>query len=276
MQRFFQLLPLLLLILAQFSYCLPGDNEFWKALADLTKPVNSEAASNFLKTGRLPSEAGSSLSATGQRVSAADQQVSAAVQQAQLDRQPQIVNSQPFANSVRTSTLKLDVPPLRPEDRLEILKQIGDAFGGDRKTGLHPYAGDGELLSIDLIQEAFGTRTTHIGHFEDDIFVVPSKKTKDVPKASMKDGRMELTGPRERHLYVWKRIEPSGERGSIFQLVGAVETDISTGSALSRLRSYSVGRSWGSRGVDTVYDSTLLLAKKTEEQLVRAGKRPPS
>ncbi|CBQ71028.1 conserved hypothetical Ustilaginaceae-specific protein [Sporisorium reilianum SRZ2] len=292
MRRISHLLSLLLLILVQFSFCQMED-DFGKALEKFLEEGEGEGEgiSQFLKNGHLPSEdvppiqpvagevrhpdaqpanTGSwhsdQLHVTRKRMRGdhelvSGSQVSATEQLASRQRQRLIDGGQPRARSPQALPLTPSLPPLTEQERLSILDAVGKAHRGNARSGAlfisHP-AGAGQELTPDLIKEALGDSRTLLRNFEGDIYLVPSKRTSAVPQASIEQGGMMLTGPREKHVYVWKRIQPSDKPGSILQLVGALQMEKPLERALGSLPTYSTGRIWEAIGRDSIYDETLL------------------
>ncbi|SJX66054.1 uncharacterized protein SRS1_13495 [Sporisorium reilianum f. sp. reilianum] len=291
MRRISHLLSLLLLILVQFSFCQMED-DFVKALEKFLEEGEGEGEgegiSQFLKNGHLPSEdvppiqpvAGEvrhpdvqpantgpwhsdQLYVTRKRMRGdhelvSGSQVSATEQLASRQRQRLIDGGQPRARSPQALPLTPSLPPLTEQERFSILDAVGNARSGALFIS-HPYTGAGQELTPDLITEALGDSRTLLRNFKGDIYLVPSKRTSAVPQASIDQGGMMLKGPREKHVYVWKRIQPSDNPGSIFQLVGALQMEKPLERARRSLPTYSTGRIWEVIGRDSIYDKTLFL-----------------
>lgn len=290
MQRIFLLLPLL--ILGHISFCQCGEN-FWKEISELAEEgQDDQAISLFSPTDQLRSETvphappvtdGAHPSTSLKRIS--DPQLAhqlevapkrlrsdhdlqsssghSSHQQPHLpNRRPRIDTEQPTASLPRTLPHAPIIPPLTQQERLDILKPIGDKFGSYTVEGLpsllHPYAGTGEKLPLSLIKEAFGRQVTQLRRWNDEIFLVPGRKTQGRPNASFVDGGMELKRPTSKHLYVWKRLQPPDGQGSIFQFIGVVETGRDT-HGIYRLQGYTIGRVIEPIGSDAFHDTTLLL-----------------
>lgn len=59
-------------------------------------------------------------------------------------------------------------------------------------------------------------------------------------------------------MYVWKRHAVQGGVGSVFQLVGAIETAITTTAIRRNLVGYQTGRKVFIIGPDSIFDDSLL------------------
>ncbi len=130
------------------------------------------------------------------------------------------------------------------EQRLEILQRVGQAFNRIKSPEeislICPYAGD--KLTKGLMSEAFKTKFTKLRLFDEHskIFLVRSEATTALPIATQKDGKMPTQRPRNYHLYVWQQIVLPRHRGSIFRLIGLVESAILTKHKMGRFPLYTV------------------------------------
>ena len=282
-----QLLPnlLLLLTILQTVLC-QSPEDFWEGLENLVEQHEIEAISKFVKTGHLPSERvpvvqhvavqeeapAAQVRSAGQRyeprpedlqqrlpasreLDAAREPV-VAVHQQPLSHPPVVGSDAPGASQPKTQGYIQQPTTLTLEERRQILEQVSKRFPGI----LHPYKG--QVLTPDLIGESFGIKTMQLRQFDPDTYVSFARLSK-TPTASFHDGGMELTQPNEHHMYVWKYSQPpNGNSGSIFQLVGAVETKRRKAHIANKMQLYSVGRRIEVLGPDSIHDKTLLIPNK--------------
>ncbi|SPO25115.1 uncharacterized protein UTRI_02784_B [Ustilago trichophora] len=283
------------LLLVFSSICLALSNEFWKSLYQVAEQVEPEAREYFLKTGKLPSESSSSsLPSTDtfrhphglQRwtpfarpepeveilqpappnhyvdhsIPSPSSQTSHGDHTSARTFQSNWIRTEPLHN-IEIKIFGLNQPPkvLSLTSRQSILQQVADRYQinapRDAKSQIHPLNG---VLTPPLIQEAFGYPNIRLRHFQEDIFLVPRLASVVDQDFTKEHGGMSLTRDRKYHLYVWKHHAVQGGLGSVFQLVGAVETAITTPAIKRKLLGYQTGRKVSIIGQDSIFDNSLL------------------
>lgn len=148
--------------------------------------------------------------------------------------------------------------PFRTTDRMAILKEVIQNFelqpSKAKEATAYPYKGS--MMTPDLAKEAMGARTTLLAEWKKDIFVVPSARTGPPPYYTPKEGRMFPEKGNEHLMYVWIRSPPEDGHGSIFQLVGLVETSVRSETILWRWPRFKTERKFVKFGSDWVLDSS--------------------
>ena len=284
------------------SISLAGDS-FWSSIKGLADAAESQARTHFFHTGELPFERHpTQISAVSEEVrpekkrrllpstpptrlqnpthTSINAEPLLSSDTSRRAQPPPSDDYLPTSNPFRTLSSRAShdgtervmgnfktPPALSLEDRKNILKEVGDRYtkGGANplKSVIHPYLG--QELTYGLIYEAFGLPKTQIRRFRQDIFVIPSKATASEPVFSIVDGRMKFTRHRKHHLYVWKRFALENQPGSIFQLVGVVETGNGVKSVVSDLPGYHSGRNLRPIGPDLLLDESLLTLQNNQD-----------
>lgn len=289
MRRVLQLVSLLWLFLGQV-HSRPGDN-FWEAVHRLSDQDEGSEILHFLQTGHLPSKSASSGQPgsestpffTSQPIIAdrwygpkmeafrpgipsgtTSEGTSNLVSDHSSERKGTSQSEQMSASAKEASSTPLHKPPqitaprpLSKLERISILKPVGDKFGLNIRpytaAEIHPYTG--AWLTSELITEAFGTTNTKLRSFQEDIYLLPSKRVQEEPVASKSDGGMAMTGPRNRHIYVWKKIAPPfGAPGFVFQFVGAITAGREARRSLGYLKGFKTAREAIAIGPDSLYN----------------------
>ncbi|SPO32227.1 uncharacterized protein UTRI_02784 [Ustilago trichophora] len=179
------------------------------------------------------------------------------------------------SHDIGTGTLGLHQIPevLDPIQRQSILQRVANRFQAhaqrDAESHIHPLNG---VLTADLVHEAFGypnillrylkkdRRYFKEDNIEEGIFLVPRLDSGYNEDFTQKHGGMSLTSERKYHVYVWKRYAVQGSLGSVFQLVGAVETAITTPAIKRRLLGYHTDRKVHIISEDSIFDASRLTA----------------
>lgn len=291
------ILALYLLVLGLFCICNAGDN-FWKSLEALTQGNKDEAVTHFLQTGRLPSEKVSperldtELSSVEQHHSAPwfgtmvpTDFVGHASSSGAVNTNPMTSSevlsgvslghlasdSHPAHNVLQTAIAATDhtrrlpppPPPLSLDERQRILEKIANTFTRHshphKEALVRPYKG--QKLTTGLIEESFGAALTRLREFEPVLYLMRGRSDDSPPIFTLMDGGMLTERDRDRHVYVFQRFAAGGQ-GSIFRLVGLIESGLTPLRAFRPMRTYITGRAdLKALGTDSLIDhSALMLA----------------
>ncbi|GAC98766.1 dipeptidyl aminopeptidase B [Pseudozyma hubeiensis SY62] len=282
------------LVLIQLGVCHAGD--YWKAVEALVNKDESSAIAHFLQTGDLGSSSASPSSHQPEALQGSSSQhiiedpwfgprLGTFLQDTPSSGETRVASgsasSEYVSPHIDEPPTKIDhigsvlaPQPLTVDERMTILKPIGDEFASrsshSAASNLLPYTG--QSLTAKLLDEAFGFPKTSMRLFTNDIFVMPSTRSQKPPLASIQDGGMAFTMPRTHHLYIWKMIKSRNSPGCIYQLVGAVESGISTHRIALLLKGFQPARKINVLSRDSIYDESLpsVITAKSQERRLRS------
>ncbi|KAF6767439.1 hypothetical protein PSEUBRA_004850 [Kalmanozyma brasiliensis GHG001] len=146
-------------------------------------------------------------------------------------------------------------PPLPVQERRTILQSIAAQFSTrgviQGPAEVHPFTGS---LNPSLLGEVFNPHTNLREH-RSNLFVMTAHT---VPTTHSVDAGLLLSRTKEHHLYVWKRTPQ--ESGSVFQLIGAIESPTKARQIVAFLTAFKTGKDWRIVGPDAVWDRDGMTA----------------
>lgn len=205
-----------------------------------------------------PQASSSQLQASSSQVHRLQKELQALIEQ----RRPESAQHRPRPEEGLPEVVELNplehIRPPKPLgfiEKLKILRTISDELFANaialKVRSLHPFTGDS--LTLGLVAEAFGYRTAYLREFRDGIYIIPGHTD---ARLAVREGGMRFTTTKEFHLYVWKRTIQDGVPGSMYQLVGGLETENKASLVALYLTGYRTGRKFKVVGPDAVWDST--------------------
>lgn len=241
------MIPLVVLLVLAFARaCFSMDDNFWESLGALAH--DNKAISHFFQTGQLPGE--SAPSGLVRSSPASPPQHSSLQPHSEAESLSEHLSDPNTGPSVVAVATDIDwiPPPLSLQERTYILDQIAPLFDSAHPSRprpvVIPYVG--QELTPDLLKQSFAFRGGYFRELQNGYYIIPK------PKFGVDTGGQRA---KVNLAFVWERFETSTGIGSIFRLVGHIDSDINTNRRLLRNKSYRTGgMSLTPLGTDSVID----------------------